>query len=69
MLVEMLDIVNEYSRTSIGNILFGPLNEALQKIEGVVREQPGSKRGAASSPAGEPKDSEDAFYGEEEAGF
>lgn len=69
MLVEMLDIVNEYSRTSIGNILFGPLNEALQKIEGVVREQPGSKRGAASSPAGEQKDSEDAFYGEEEAGF
>jgi hypothetical protein len=43
LLIETIDIVNEYCQDTIGNALFGPLNDALQRIEGVVRKQPASR--------------------------
>lgn len=49
LLIEMMDIVNEYCRTPIGEVLFGPLNEAFQQIEGVVREPSQHKTNKKSS--------------------
>ncbi|MDD5368535.1 MAG: hypothetical protein PHQ40_05585 [Anaerolineaceae bacterium] len=36
LLVEMMDIVQDYCQNPIGAALFGPLNQALQNMEGVM---------------------------------